>query len=502
MEIRLRPYQVAAIRATVGAIDAGHHSGAWAMPTGVGKTVTFLALAGRLRRRTLVLVHRDELVRQTLETVGQLFPSCPVGIVKAELDEWGINAAGEVPSLVVASIQSLHTRRLQEIPKDRFGLVVADEAHHAAAPTWAAVLDHFQPGFTLGVTATPERHDGKSLDRFGREPVYSYPLRQAIEDGWLCRLAQYAVSTRTPLDDVAFRAGDFAQDQLTRAVNTESRNRCILDAYRLHASSRRALAFCVDVAHAEDLAATFRDIGGIQAAAVSGSMPLEERREVIERFAAGEIAVVTNCAVLTEGFDDPGIEAVLMARPTASRPLYTQCIGRGLRIAPGKENLLVLDFVDASRHKLITTMDLMGAATAQDAEGRDVLEVVDEDRRLAEEEARIASQRPLSWRLKAVSPWPGIPDLHGYTARMPWESAPATKKQIRFLKSFGLEISRGLLKGEASFLIHRCLEHEAAYPTPPTRAQRWRLEQEGLWKEGMTKRAATRALASFFGAIR
>jgi len=220
--------------------------------------------------------------------------------------------------------------------------VADDEAHHAAAPSWQAVLDHFQPDFTLGVSATLERHDGKSLERFGVEPIYTYPLRQAIEDRWLCRLRQYAVETRESLDSVGWRYGDFAEGELSRAVNTERRNQCVLDAYRLHASSRRALAFCVDVAHAEDLASTFRNFAGIQAVAVSGSMPIQERRETLDRFAAGKIQVVTNCAVLTEGFDDVGIEAVLMARPTASRPLYTQCIGRGLRIAPGKKNLLGL----------------------------------------------------------------------------------------------------------------------------------------------------------------
>jgi len=502
MKIKLRPYQTAAIRITLDAIDSGQTSGAWSMPTGCGKTVTFAALSGWLRRRTLILVHRDELVTQTLETVGMMFPSCPVGVVKAELNEWETNAAGEDPSLVVASIQSLHARRLLEIPPNRFGLIVADEAHHAAAPSWQAVLDHFQAGFTLGVSATLTRHDGKGLERFGREPIYSYPLRQAIEDRWLCGLRQYAVETRESLDSVGWRCGDFADGELSRAVNTERRNRCIVDAYRLNASGRRALAFCVDVAHAEDLASTFQDFAGIKAVAVSGSTPIQERREILRRFASEEIQVVTNCAVLTEGFDDPGIGAVLMARPTASRPLYTQCIGRGLRTAPGKSDCLILDFVDASQHKLVDVLDLMGATSIQDANGGDVLQVVDEDRRQAEVEARIASQRPLCWRLKAVCPWPDVPDLHGYTPRMTWETAPATKKQIRFLKAFGLDITRGITKGEASFLIHRSLELEAAHPIPPTRAQRWRLEQEGLWRDGLSKREAVRLLAGFFGAAR
>jgi len=498
MRIELRPYQVAAVRATLGAIDQGQRAGLWAMPTGCGKTVTFTALAGQLRRRTLVLVHRDELVRQTVATVKKMFPAAPVGVIKAERNEWNRTSDGQVPSVVVASVQSLHARRLKEIPRDRFGLVIADEAHHAAAPTWGAILDHFGPhAFTLGVSATPFRTDGKSLERFGREPLYTYGLRQAIKDKWLVRLRQYAVETRTTLDGVAWRAGDFADGELSRTVNTPERNRIITDAYQKRTAGCRAIAFTADVQHAIDLAEAFQ-AARVPSAAVSGVMPLEERRAILGRFAAGEIRVLSNCQVLGEGFDDPGIESVIMARPTGSRGFYQQAIGRGLRLAPGKEACIVLDFVDASRHKLVNTLDLLGATEAVDAQGRDVLEVVDEDRQRAEAEARIASQRPLRWRVRAVSPWPDVPDLRGYTERMPWESASATDKQLRYLKSFGLEIGRNLTKGEACYLINRALEYDAAYPTPATSKQRWRLQQEGLWKNGLSKREATQLLAQFF----
>jgi len=154
-----------------------------------------------------------------------------------------------------------------------------------------------------------------------------------------------------------------------------------------------------------------------------------------------------------------------------------------------------LDFVDASRHKLVEVMGLMGATSVQNAEGRDVLEVVDEDRRHAEEEARIASQRPLRWRLRRVCPWPDVPVLRGYTPHLAWETAPATLKQVKFLKSFGLDISRDLTKGEASHLINRALEYEASFPTPATSAQRWRLKKKGAWREGLNIREARRIIA-------
>ena len=494
--LTLRPYQVAAVQAALGAIDSDHHSGLWAMPTGCGKTVAFVALAGRLRRRTLVLVHRDELIRQAEAKFRQMFPAAPIGIVQAERDEWDFNEDGLAPSVAIASVPSLHARRLTRIPRDRFGLVVVDEAHHAAAPSWQAILNYFRPGFILGVTATPERADGKGLrDRFGPRPLYSYPLRQAINDGWLARIRQYAVETSTCLDGVSRRCGDYAEGELGHAVNTPSRNRTIVEAYQKRGEGRRAVVFAVNVQHVQDLTAAFQE-AGIKAAGVIGSMPRDERRELLKAFDAGRVPVLVNCEILTEGYDSPGIEVILMARPTQSRTFYIQAVGRGLRLAPGKKNLLVLDFVDNSRrHKLVTIMDLMGAVKEQDAGGRDVIEVADEDRQEAERAALIPSQRPLKWRLKMVCPWPDIPALDGFVPTMTWQLRSATKKQIRFLRGFGIEITRDLLRGEASHLINRALEYEAAFPTPATPAQKWRLMKEGVWNEDIGRRDARRIIA-------
>lgn len=496
--LTLRPYQLAAIQATTTAIRQGRRSGLWAMPTGCGKTVTFAALAGQLRRRCLVVVHRDELISQAVATFGRMFPGLAVGVVKAERNEWDRLEDGRKPSVVVASVQSLHTRRLKAIPQGRFGLVIADEAHHVAAPTWKAVLAHFGPhAFTLGVTATPFRADSKGLDAiFGPEPLYSYGLRQAITDGWLVRLRQFAIETRTTLDGVKWRAGDFAENELSRVVNTGARNKVVVNAYQKHAEGRRALVFAVDVQHAHDLSDAFT-AAGVRSAAVSGSMPLEDRRSTLAAFDSGEIRVVANCQVLTEGYDSPGIEAILMARPTGSRGFYQQAVGRGLRLAEGKADLMVLDFVDASRHKLVDALSLLGATRTTDAGGQDVLAVVDEDRRQAEADRRIASQRPLTWRAKAVSPWPDLPDLFGYTPSRAWETAAATDKQLRFLRSFGVEITREITRGEAAHLICRALTLEAAHPTPPTPAQAWRLRKEGI-EVPTTKREAGRLLAYVF----
>lgn len=490
--MHLRPFQAAAVEATLAAIRRGEKAGLITLPTGCGKTVTAAAIAGRLRVRTLFLVHREELLEQTVATFQRVFPRCPVGRVIGPVDEWQATADGRRPSVVVASVQSLHARRRRKMPRDLFSLVIVDEAHHGAARTWRAVLDHFSARFTLGLSATPERADGKGLaDIFGREPLYSYGIRQAITDGFLARPRQYLVETGASLQGVAWRRGDFAEGELAQAVNTDARNRVVLEAYQSHAEGRRAIAFCAGVDHAEALAASFRD-AGIAAAAVTGSMAKADRRCVLRDFAADAIRVVTNCAVLTEGFDDPAIEAVLMARPTGSRGLYTQCIGRGLRIAEGKSDCLILDFADnATKHKLATVFDLLGAPQATDASGRDVLEVAAEDVVAFEVEQRAAVLRPLSWRLKSVCPWPELPSLDGYTPTLPWHAAPATKRQRQTLRRFGFDVGRDLTKGEAAHLLDRAFALEAENPLPATSRQRWRLKQLGAWEEGMTKREAS-----------
>jgi superfamily II DNA or RNA helicase len=499
-KIELWPHQTAAIAATESAMHAGVGCGLWSMPTGSGKTVTFTTFARRLGLPTLVMVHRDELIRQTVATLADVWPAAHVGVVQGDRNEWGYGPDVAIGyDVVVASVQSMHERRLAQIPSDLFGLIVVDEAHHAVAETWQAIIHHFsQHRFVLGVTATPDRADGKGLaELFGPRPLYSYPLRSCIDDGHLARITQYQIETTTDLSSVTKRHGDFATGELTEAVNTPERNRVIVDAYQSHASDRRAIAFCVGVQHAESLAETFF-LAGVPAAHVSGDMPVQGRRDILRGFAAGDIRVLANCAVLTEGFDDRGIEAVLMARPTMSRSLYTQCIGRGLRKAPGKTDCLILDYTDNSqRHKLITVLDLFGAPHATDAAGADAIEVADYDRDEAERLCEIVSQRPLKWRLASVCPWPELPNLSGYVKASGWHGADASSKQLAYLNRQGLDVSRGITKGEASYLIDRCMDFEAQFPSPATSKQRYCLRRAGLWRDGLSKKEASRLIGQF-----
>lgn len=499
--VDLWPHQKAAIKTAMDVISVGRKSGLWALPTGTGKTVAFTTLARRLHSEnnwgsTLILVHRDELIQQTISTLEWLWPKSTRGVIKGPLNE--INR-----DVVVASVQSLHADRLERFPRDLFDLLIADEAHHYSdSTTWSKPLEWFDAKFILGVTATPERHDGQGLERFGERPIYHYPLRRAIEDGQLVRLRQYGIETGTDLDGVKRRMGDFVTSDLSREVNTPERNMIAADAYMEHAEGRRAIVFCVDRQHIQDMTATFNDMG-ITATFVDGTLPTEERRSALSAFRDGRFKACVSCEVLTEGFDDPGVSAVIMARPTGSRPWYTQAVGRGLRLFDGKDDLVVLDLTDNSRkHKLVTALSLLGKPDQSemvDANGRDVINAVDEEIAELERVAKIQSNRPLTWRVEERSPWPELPTLNGYVETEHWHSDVASPKQEKFIASFGVDIGRHITKGEASWLINQCLELDQEYPQEATIGQKRLLLRRKVVTaseaESLTKREASRLIA-------
>jgi superfamily II DNA or RNA helicase len=485
----LYPHQKAAIAAVQLAIAARQAAGMIVLPTGCGKSATGLSLSRFLGVRTLVTVHRDELIRQWIDGARTWYPQAVAGVIQADRDEWDQLDlyAHRIPDLIVASVPSLHAKRLARIPRDHFGLVIADEAHHAPSPSWARILDHFTPGFTLGVTATPQRADGKPLTRFGREPLYSYSLAQAVRDGRLVEPKPARVRLQFDLGQVD---ADMGMAELARAVNTPKGNAQVVDAFLAEASIRRAVAFCVDVQHARDLAAAFEN-SLVHAAIVTGeSSPesLRQRRAALADFRAGRIQVVCNCEVLTEGFDDPGIDCVIVTRPTESKSLFIQMVGRGLRLFAGKTDCLILDATDNSqRHKLVTLDSLLGRAP----------------RPAAGPAQAPAPARPgtpeappavVAWRLETVCPWPALPSLDGYVPTAGWMDDPASDGQVKFLRSLGLDPQEELTKGQASYLIDRAAEFEAANPTPASPKQRGLLKREGLWLEGMGRRQAQRLI--------
>lgn len=354
-DLPLRPYQRQALQAVIAAFREGKRAVGISLPTGTGKTIIFCALTRGMVEaggRVLVVVHRDELLQQTLEKLSLVYPDHPpVGVVKAKDFEPDC-------SVVVASVQTLW-RRLDKM-REPFDLVVIDEAHHTAADTYLKSVNHFRelnPDVRiLGVSATFFRADEKALKCVFEDVVFEYSILEAIADRYLVPLEYYSIKTFVNLDDVGFdyNRGDFVISQLSAAVNTPERNGAIVEAWLERAKGRSTIAFTVDVAHAIDLAQAFRE-AGVEAYAVTGKTPLEERRWLLEQFKNCKVPVITNCQVLTEGFDAPNASCILLARPTASRVLYAQMVGRGLRLHPDKESCLILDVHDLCTKKALCT---------------------------------------------------------------------------------------------------------------------------------------------------
>jgi len=385
----LRPYQQAAIAAIQERLAKGHRRLLVAHPTGTGKTVVLASLpqALGLRGRWLVLAHREEL----LEQAKGKFEAANPGLIVA-IEQAGRRAYDA--EVVVASVQTLQRARLAALDPADFAGVICDEAHHAVAPSYRAIFDHlrlFEDGCArplLGFTATPMRGDQVGLSAVFEAIAHEMTLRQAIGDGWLVPICGQRIDTSVDLSEVKVRAGEFVTAELAEAVDTDERNGLIVKGYKDLAPGRRAIAFCVDVAHARHVAEAFV-AAGMRADSVSGETPKDERRAMLDRFHAGSLDVLSNCNVLTEGFDEPAVDCILMARPTKSSLLYTQMLGRGTRLAPSKADLQVLDFADNSaRHSLVSTASLFGLPASLALKGKRVLDVAKEVE---------AAQRSMPW---------------------------------------------------------------------------------------------------------
>lgn len=338
-DIVLRDYQQECVDALVAAGDGSHLV---VMATGLGKTVTFAHMP-RLGRM-LILSHRDELVRQP-----QKYFDCPFGIEKA-----GETSDGE--DVVSASVQTLSKEsRLRRFEPGEFDVVVTDEAHHAIAPSYRKVVEYLEPRVHIGFTATPNRDDGRGLNRVFDDIVFERDLKWGIQNGYLsdidCRRVLVSWKTR----GLKSQAGDFALRALSEVVNTAKTNVQVAAAYEQYAVGQ-TLVFASSVDHAYALSELIRG-----SRVVDGRTPVEERRELIAAFTNREIPALINFGVFTEGTDLPLIETVLLARPTKNQALYAQMVGRGLRLAPGKPYLRLIDCMGVSESsRLCTAPSLFG----------------------------------------------------------------------------------------------------------------------------------------------
>jgi ATP-dependent helicase IRC3 len=401
--------------------------GSWRLvnviPTAGGKTVTFSTLSQYhdfqtylkvfppTHRKTLVIAHREELLDQAKEKFETYCPGLRVEIEQA--DRW----ASPQSDVIIASIQTLAGRsgnRLKRIDPATIRLIIIDECHHATACSYVSVLQYFQllppdafmpktekmdaetalefqrerlaawdnrgkpPCLLLGVTATPRRSDRVGLEAVFQKIAFEETILNMIRRGYLSRPRALRIVTNVNLDPVHTSEGDFDQQELAEAVRNVERNRCIVKGWLAHASDRRAtIVFCVNVQHAIDLAEEF-NAQGISAAAIHANS--KDRKELLGRFRAGELKVMTNVGVLSEGTDIPEVDCIIPARPTKSALVYTQWVGRGMRLCPetGKIDCLILDVVDVTtRHSLVTAPTLIGLPAEYDAKGFDLVEQLD-----------------------------------------------------------------------------------------------------------------------------
>jgi len=394
--VMLRPYQQECVQRVLVAYEHDRHGEELlVLPTAAGKTVIFSQVIAQLSDRygvnALIIAHTDELLTQAAEKYRQIKPAAIIGKVGGGIYDYG----GEV---TVASIDTIcRPNHLALLPRMDYGLVVVDEAHRSCAPKYQRVLQALKGAFVLKVTATPDRLDGQPISQ--KPPLYSSHILEMIEQGYLCDARAIAIRTEASLDSLGTERGDYREKELERAVDTPERNKRVAEAYIDHALGRRAICFAVTVEHAHHLVTALL-AAGIPAASVSGETPPAERKHLYRALREGSLNVLTNVLCLTEGFDLPQVECVIMARPTQSRALYTQCIGRGLRLAPTKRDCVILDLTDNCLKHRLEPQDLSKILGKNLHDGESVLETI---KREAEEEVtqkRLASGNPLVRRLK------------------------------------------------------------------------------------------------------
>lgn len=454
--MQLRPYQTEAVNKIV------ERWGEWrkellVLPTGCGKTVVFNTVAHERPGNVLILAHRDELIEQARDKYFKMFGETAGKIKASERD---------LQRVTVGSVQTM----MRHDYTGQFGTVIVDEAHHTISDSYMKVLDQFPEAKVLGVTATPDRGDKKSLARYYDGIAYEYGLKQAVSDGYLCNITARTVPLEIDMSNVKISLGDFQVDSVAETLEPYLPK--IAEAIQEYASARKTVIFCPLISVAQELAGMIpgaREVNGQS----------QDRKEVLEWFDhAGPGSVLCNAMLLTEGWDCPSVDCVVVLRPTKIRSLYAQMIGRGTRLSPGKDNLLILDFLWlCKKHNLCKPANLVSdnetdtekVTRATEEKEIDLLDAItdaEEQRRSALAEALAAQQRKKSKLLNPLDMFAIMEDLElaDYEPLFSWEEKEATEAQVNALNKFGID-AEGLNRGYAckimDKLVKRAMEHKA-----------------------------------------
>lgn len=469
MKMELRPYQQAAREAVEEQWQRGIGRTLLVLPTGCGKTIVFVKIIEDLVRngeRVLILAHRGELLAQAADKMQKA-----VGLSCA-VEKADQSCLGTWYRVVVGSVQTLmREKRLRQFDKDYFQTIVIDEAHHAISDSYQRVLEHFSAAKVLGVTATPDRGDMRNLGKVFESLAYEYTMPKAIREGYLVPIQALTVPLSMDLSGVSVQAGDFkaaeigtALDPYLEQIATEMEKVC---------KARKTVVFLPLVKTSQK----FRDIlnaHGFRAAEVNGNSP--DRAEVLEAFDRGEYNVLCNSMLLTEGWDCPSVDCVVVLRPTKVRSLYSQMVGRGTRLYPGKDYLLLLDFLwhtarhelchpasliceseDVSRKMTENLEEVAGCAVdleeAEQKANQDVIAQREEALAKQLEDMRKRKRRlvdPLQFEMSIQAE-----DLAGYVPAFGWEIMPPSDAQCKELERAGILPDQIDNAGKASLLLDR-----------------------------------------------
>ena len=482
--MELRPYQQEARTAVESEWDSGNTRTLLVLPTGCGKTIVFAKISeDRVRQgdRVLILAHRGELLDQAADKIKSA-----TGLICSteKAEQSCLDSESRWYRVTVGSVQSLmRESRLNRFAPDYFSTIIIDEAHHAVSDSYQRVLNYFDTARVLGVTATPDRGDMRELGNVFDSLAYEYTLPRAIKEGYLSPIKAVTIPLKLDLSGVGMQSGDFKPGDLDCALDPYLWQ--IAEEMKKYCSDRKTVVFLPLIKTSQK----FRDIlndSGFRAAEVNGNS--DDRAEILADFDAGKYNVLCNSMLLTEGWDCPSVDCVIVLRPTKVRSLYCQMVGRGTRLCEGKDHLLLLDFLwHTERHELCRPAHLI-------CDNKEVAEKMTED--LAdqagcemdiEEAAQTASDEVQQQREKALAKQIAAcksrkrklvdplqyemsicaADLSGYVPAFGWECAPPTDKQKAALEKRGIFPDEIENAGKAKLLLDRLDKRQSAGLTTP-----------------------------------